>query len=111
MTETTETAPRDPDVLGFPLPVTRALWPRGLEGERPRMTPARYLLVMALLGGAAPGFAVAADLPPQPAAPASAPAAYNPPVPDWIVTVGIEVLNDQVVRFGTTTPSARGRIL
>jgi MipA family protein len=36
----------------------------------------------------APGFAAAADLP-APALPA-APAAYAPPVPDWIVTVGIE---------------------
>jgi outer membrane protein len=37
-----------------------------------------------------PGFAAAADLPPQLPAAASAPAAYTPPVPDWIVTVGIE---------------------
>lgn len=47
---------------------------------------------MALLGVigvlSLPGLAVAADLPAP--APASAPAAYAPAVPDWIVTIGIE---------------------
>ena len=48
----------------------------------------RMLLVFAAFGFIAPGFAVAADLP-QPA-PAPAPVAYTPPVPDWIVTLGVE---------------------
>jgi outer membrane protein len=40
---------------------------------------------------AAPAVAVAADLPQQSAAPApTAPAAFAPPVPNWIVTVGLE---------------------
>ena len=36
----------------------------------------------------APGVAAAADLPPAP--PPAAPAAYVAPVPDWIVTIGLE---------------------
>ncbi|HEX3939376.1 MAG TPA: MipA/OmpV family protein [Xanthobacteraceae bacterium] len=40
------------------------------------------------MAAACPGFAMAADLPSAPAA--SAPAAYTAPVPDWIVTVGVE---------------------
>ncbi len=38
----------------------------------------------------APGIAAAADLPVQSAPPATAPAAYTPVVPDWIVTIGAE---------------------
>jgi len=38
----------------------------------------------------APRFAVAADLPVSPAPQPTAPAAYAPAAPDWIVTVGIE---------------------
>jgi outer membrane protein len=49
---------------------------------------ARWRFVIAALSLIAPGFACAADLP-QPA-PAPAPVAYTPPVPDWIVTVGLE---------------------
>jgi outer membrane protein len=45
----------------------------------------RFGLVFLMIG--APGIAAAADLPP---APPVAPAAYVAPVPDWIVTVGIE---------------------
>src|ERR1700692_2632818 len=55
--------------------------------ERLRMA-ARWRFVIAALSLIAPGFACAADLP-QPA-PAPAPVAYTPPVPDWIVTVGLE---------------------
>jgi MipA family protein len=39
---------------------------------------------------AAPGIAAAADLPQPPAAAPTAPAVYAPPVPDWIVTIGVE---------------------
>lgn len=46
--------------------------------------------VLALLGGLAPGIAAAADLPVEPTAPPTAPAAYTPAVPDWIVTIGAE---------------------
>src|SRR5580700_4910336 len=46
----------------------------------------RFGLAASMLG--APAAAVAADLPPAP--PPSAPAAYVAPVPDWIVTIGIE---------------------
>src|SRR5271170_4131397 len=45
---------------------------------------------LALLAVVAPGIAAAADLPPQSAPPPTAPAAYAPPVPDWIVTIGAE---------------------
>ena len=47
-------------------------------------------LAIAMLVTAGSSFALAADLPPQPAAPATAPAAYTPAEPDWIVTVGAE---------------------
>src|SRR5262249_48216373 len=40
---------------------------------------------------AAPAMASAADLPAPTPATAAAPAAYVPPVPDWIVTIGAEV--------------------
>jgi outer membrane protein len=44
---------------------------------------------LAAFMAAVPGMAAAADLP-QPALPATAPAAYAPAVPDWIVTIGAE---------------------
>ena len=47
-------------------------------------------LAAGFFAAAFPGYAFAADLPAQTAAPASAPAAYTPPVPDWIVTIGVE---------------------
>lgn len=46
--------------------------------------------VLAFLAVLTPGLAAAADLPAQPTAPPTAPAAYTPPVPDWIVTIGLE---------------------
>ena len=49
-----------------------------------------WRFVIALLGILSPGMAAAADLPVQPTAPPTAPAAYTPPVPDWIVTIGLE---------------------
>jgi MipA family protein len=49
---------------------------------------ARWRFVIAALSMIAPSFAAAADLP-QPA-PMPVPVHYTPPVPDWIVTVGIE---------------------
>src|SRR5271168_5052909 len=50
----------------------------------------RRALATAFLGAVGAGFvAIAADLPPQ-QLPPSAPAAYIPAVPDWIVSVGIE---------------------
>jgi MipA family protein len=48
------------------------------------------LAIAALAAAALPSIAGAADLPPQSAAPPTAPAAYTPAAPDWIVTVGIE---------------------
>jgi outer membrane protein len=48
-------------------------------------------LFIAVLIGAPPGIAAAADLPPAPLPPApTAPAAYTPDAPDWIVTIGLE---------------------
>jgi hypothetical protein len=47
----------------------------------------KHQLAIAALAAALPGFAMAADLP---SAPANPPAAYSPPVPDWIVTIGVE---------------------
>lgn len=47
-------------------------------------------LVFAFLGVLAPGVAAAADLPIQPTSVPTAPAAYTPAVPDWIVTIGLE---------------------
>ena len=44
---------------------------------------------LAVLTIGAPGIAAAADLPPAPPPP-TAPAAYVAPVPDWIVTIGLE---------------------
>jgi MipA family protein len=49
---------------------------------------ARWRFVIVALSIIAPSVAAAADLP-QPA-PMPTPVAYTPPVPDWIVTVGIE---------------------
>ena len=46
-------------------------------------------LALVLLVVIAPGIAAAADLPQQ-APPTTAPAAYVPAVPDWIVTIGAE---------------------
>ena len=46
--------------------------------------------VIALLGVLSPGMAAAADLPVQPTPQPTAPAAYTPAVPDWIVTIGLE---------------------
>jgi len=53
---------------------------------------ARYGVAIPVLSAIVPGFAVAADLPSQPAAPVVGPAvvAAPPQVADWIVTVGIE---------------------
>jgi MipA family protein len=48
----------------------------------------------------APGIALAADLPAATPAPTAASAAYSPPVPDWIVTVGGEL------RLGPKWPGA-----
>ncbi len=47
-------------------------------------------LVFAFLGVLAPGVAAAADLPVQPTSAPTAPAAYTPALPDWIVTIGLE---------------------
>jgi len=49
---------------------------------------AGWRILIAVLGVIIPGLAAAADLP-QPV-PAPVPVAYTPPVPDWIVTVGLE---------------------
>jgi outer membrane protein len=49
-----------------------------------------WRFVSALFIAIAPGAAVAADLPVQSPAPATAPVAYAPAVPDWIVTIGAE---------------------
>lgn len=46
--------------------------------------------VLGLLAVLSPGMAAAADLPVQPTPPPTAPAAYTPQVPDWIVTIGLE---------------------
>jgi MipA family protein len=46
-------------------------------------------LAITILTAVVPGIAVAADLPPQPAAP-TAPVTYTPAEPDWIVTLGAE---------------------
>ncbi|HEX4410419.1 MAG TPA: MipA/OmpV family protein [Xanthobacteraceae bacterium] len=54
-----------------------------------RTTSLKSWIAIALAAVAVPSLAVAADLP-APAAPPSAPAAYAPPVPDWIVTIGAE---------------------
>jgi outer membrane protein len=49
-----------------------------------------WCIALAICGVAAPRIAMAADLP-QPAAPGpTAPAVYAPPVPNWIVTIGLE---------------------
>ncbi len=48
-----------------------------------------WRFALALLVVVAPSIAVAADLPQQ-ASPPTAPAAYVPAVPDWIVTIGAE---------------------
>jgi outer membrane protein len=58
----------------------------GLPKRRLRRALERRLAIAAL-AAALPGFAMAADLPSTPASP---PAAYSPPVPDWIVTIGVE---------------------
>jgi MipA family protein len=47
-------------------------------------------LALALCVVGVPGVAAAADLPQQAPPPPTAPAAYAPAVPDWIVTIGIE---------------------
>jgi outer membrane protein len=49
-----------------------------------------WCIALAICAVAAPRIVMAADLP-QPAAPApTAPAVYAPPVPNWIVTIGLE---------------------
>jgi outer membrane protein len=53
------------------------------------MVSAGWRFALALLVVVAPSLAAAADLPPQ-EPPPTAPAAYVPPVPDWIVTIGAE---------------------
>ena len=64
-------------------------WPKRRVRRRLEFRSACRLAI-GLLTAALPGYALGADLPAQPVAPASAPAAYTPPVPDWIVTVGVE---------------------
>jgi len=55
------------------------------------MVSASWRFALALFVVVAPGLAVAADLPPQAASsPPTAPAAFVPAVPDWIVTIGAE---------------------
>lgn len=54
------------------------------------MTLRSGYFAFALLIGSVPGLALAADLPAAPATAPTAPTAYAPPVPNWIVTVGIE---------------------
>ncbi len=54
------------------------------------MVSAGWRSALALLVVVAPGLAAAADLPPQAPPPPTAPAAYVPAVPDWIVTIGAE---------------------
>jgi outer membrane protein len=49
-----------------------------------------WRFVLVLLVVVAPGIAAAADLPEQAPLPPTAPAAYAPAVPDWIVTIGAE---------------------
>ena len=53
------------------------------------MTWSSWRFALALFAVGAPGVAAAADLPQQ-APPPTAPAAYVPAVPDWIVTIGAE---------------------
>ncbi len=52
------------------------------------MGSAGWRFALALCAFVVPGIAAAADLPAQ--SPPAAPAAYTPPVPDWIVTIGLE---------------------
>ena len=54
------------------------------------MLSASWRFALALLVVVAPGAAAAADLPQQAAPPPTAPAAYLPAAPDWIVTIGAE---------------------
>ena len=54
------------------------------------MVSAGWRFALALLVVVAPSLAAAADLPPQAPPPPTAPAAYVPAVPDWIVTIGVE---------------------
>ena len=54
------------------------------------MVSAGWRSALALLVVVAPSLAAAADLPPQAPPPPTAPAAYAPAVPDWIVTIGAE---------------------
>jgi MipA family protein len=77
-----------------------SLWDEGLRGMVTIWRPAAWRVARgarccALAGLAfaliAPAAASAADLPAQGPAPASAPAAYAPAAPDWIVTVGGEL--------------------
>ena len=49
-----------------------------------------WRLALAVSAAVLPGIAAAADLPASPAPPPTAPAVYAPPVPDWIVTIGLE---------------------
>jgi MipA family protein len=52
------------------------------------MGSAGWRFALALCAVVVPGIAAAADLPAQ--SPSAAPAAYTPPAPDWIVTIGLE---------------------
>ena len=54
------------------------------------MTSLSGRIAVALFAVGAPCLAAAADLPAPAAPPPTAPAAYVPPAPDWIVTIGVE---------------------
>jgi MipA family protein len=54
------------------------------------MVSAGWRFALALLVVVAPSLAAAADLPQEASPPPTAPAAYAPAVPDWIVTIGAE---------------------
>src|SRR5271169_3635686 len=49
-----------------------------------------WCFTSAVIFVAVPGIVWAADLPPQLPAPPTTSVAYTPPVPDWIVTIGLE---------------------
>jgi outer membrane protein len=54
------------------------------------LIPAGWRFAVVLFVAVAPGIAAAADLPAPSPPPPAAPAAYTPPAPDWIVTLGLE---------------------
>jgi outer membrane protein len=55
-----------------------------------RMSLNSMRLPISIVLALAPGIAAAADLPPAAPEPATAPAVYAPPQPEWTVTIGVE---------------------